>query len=51
VGVGKDIIINGVAVKGNIERSSYCYRGKPCINWPTEDFPGEPPARAYRRLD
>jgi len=51
VGVGKDVMINGIAVKGNTERSSYCHRGKPCINRPTEDSPGEPPARAYRRLD
>ncbi|OCK91899.1 uncharacterized protein K441DRAFT_663878 [Cenococcum geophilum 1.58] len=51
VGVGKDVTINGVAIKGNIERSSYCHRGKPCTNRPTEDFSGEPPARAHRRLD
>ncbi|OCK96440.1 uncharacterized protein K441DRAFT_657075 [Cenococcum geophilum 1.58] len=51
VGAGKDIIINGIAIKGNTERSSYCYRGKPYTNRPTEDSPGEPPARAYRRLN
>ena len=51
VGVGKDITINGVAVKGNIEYSSYCYRGKPYINRPMEDSPGEPLARDYRRFD
>jgi hypothetical protein len=41
----------GVAVKGNIKCSSYCYRGKPYINRPIEDFLGEPLVRAYRRLD
>ena len=50
MGVGKDVMINGVVVKGNIECSSYCYRGKPYTNRPTEDSPGEPLARAYRRL-
>ena len=32
MGVGKDITINSIAVKGNIECSSYYYRGKPYIN-------------------
>jgi len=36
--------------KGNIECSSYCHRGGPCTNRPTEDSPGEPLARAHRRL-
>ncbi|OCK88217.1 uncharacterized protein K441DRAFT_669501 [Cenococcum geophilum 1.58] len=51
IGVGKDVVINGIAVKGNIERSSYYYRGKPYTNRLTEDSLGEPPVRAYRRLN
>ena len=51
MGVGKDITINGVAVKENIECSSYCYRGKPYTNRPAEDSLGKPLARAYRRLN
>jgi hypothetical protein len=49
IGIGKDIIINSIAVKGNIECSSYCYRGKPYINRPIEDSLGKPLARAYSR--
>jgi hypothetical protein len=51
IGVGKDIIINSIAIKGNIECSSYYYRGKLYTNRPTEDSLGKPLVRAYRRLN
>ena len=51
IGIGKDIIINGIAIKGNIEYSSYYYRGKPYINRLTEDSLDKPLVGAYRRLN
>ena len=51
IGVGKDIIINSIAIKENIEYSSYYYRGKPYINRLTEDSLDKPLVRAYRRLN
>ena len=51
MGVGEDVAINNVAVEKEIQNVlPTAIRGKPCTNRPTEDSPGEPLARAHRRL-